>query len=195
MEPGIETRASSSDTLLDSIETLMSELSSGWSNKADSLTPPTSKSVSPGNDGVDRYDWAEHWARVDARTKEDERPKPPAATDPQQRQAPVAEDKPCYGSVKNFSRKFESPPEIKHPRVRRMTRRPKWIGPSSAESSASDVESMPRDKSRVRDLMEKPSYNYMAHWDFGFAAANKPRPLRPHNHSPRHRSQASKAEA
>lgn len=40
---------------------------------AEELTPPTSTSVVDGiqgGGGADRYDWANHWARVAARTEE-----------------------------------------------------------------------------------------------------------------------------
>lgn len=177
---GAESRNSSSDA--------MKWPSSGWSNKVDEdeLSPSTSTSAMnglQGGDGVDRYDWAIHWARVTARTAE-ERAKLPSATDPQQRTAPTAKDEPCYASLDEFSRKVDLASAAgysSNSRRRRSTKASERPGSVSGESNTTVVGSSLRDNKR--DPMETPSHKYMADWDFGFAAATMRTTPGPNNNS------------
>ncbi|KAK7704638.1 hypothetical protein SLS64_008402 [Diaporthe eres] len=175
---GFGSRTSSSDTL--------KSLCSGISNTVDELTPPTSVSIVngiEGGGGVDRYDWANHWARVAARTEE-EKVKLPPAINPQERQAPTAKDEPCYASLDEFSNQVDPASAATYPsnsRRRRSTRAPKRPGTASVESNATVVGSSPPDKREAP--IETPSHKHMDEWDFGFAAATTPSTPGPNNDS------------
>ncbi|KAG6365974.1 hypothetical protein INS49_000150 [Diaporthe citri] len=178
MKPVFESRNSSSDAL--------KSLCSGVSETVDELTPPTSTSIKNGSQGVggvDRYDWANHWARVAARTAE-ERDELPPAVDPQERQAPMAKDEPCYASLDEFSHLVDPASTAKYSsnsRRRRSTKAPKRPGSMSAVSNATVAGSSP--PNNRREPLEMPSYSLMADWDFGFSAATTPTTLRPANNS------------
>lgn len=185
---GPESRTSSSDATKGT--------SSGNSNKVEEISPPTSPSLTnglDGGDGVNRYDWAIHWARAAARTAE-ERDSLPQANNPHQRPAPVATGKPCYSPMDEFSRRFESPETAAYSsnsRRRRSTRAPKRLGSVSAASSAAAEGSKPS-YNRVGSL-EQSYYSGPADFDFGFDATAMPRPLRLVDRSSRPRSQDNKA--
>lgn len=152
-------------------------LSSGWSHKVDSSTPPSSASVRnrlSDHDGVSRYDWAFHWARAAASTEE-ERAKLPPAVNPRQGPAPTAKAKSCYSSMDEFSRKFDSAPTAKpssNTSVRRSTKAPGRIGSVSAESSATVAE--PRSSDDRGNMVDVSPSRSMSDFDFGFAPANIP---------------------
>jgi hypothetical protein len=113
---GLQSRSSSSES--------WKWLSSGSDNKKKSdATPPTPLSVEAGSDringmGIDRYDWAAHWARLAARTEE-ERGRLPPAINPQERPAPVAtpppeaEVKTYYADLDDLNRIYPAAPEGK----------------------------------------------------------------------------------
>lgn len=157
---------------------------------AEELTQPTSTSIVnrlQGGGGVDRYDWANHWARVAARTEE-ERAKLPPAVDPKERQVPMAKDEPRCASPDEFNLKIDPASTTKYSsnsRRRRSTKAPprpvyRYV---SAKSNATVVGLNPPDNKR--DPMETPSYRNMVEWDYGFATAmaTTPSTLRPSNDS------------
>lgn len=187
-KPNFGSKTSSSDSL--------EGLSSVWSNQVDSLTPPSSPSTTNKDDGVNRYDWAIHWARINAATEE-ERSRLPSAINPIQRLAPMPKDLPCYASLDEFDRIHASAPASEpssNSSVHRNTKTLRGPGSVSADSSATLVGSEPADDRT--NPMEKPSYKYMHDWDFGLAAATPPNmPGRGNYPSSRHRSQANRAEA
>lgn len=192
---GFGSRISSSDAL--------SGQSSGWSKKVDSLTPPTSPSTSRDDDGVIRYDWAFHWARVNARTEE-ERSRLPPAINPRQGPAPPPKKLLCY-TPPNFSRKIDSPGPAtpsssspapsrnSSPARRRSSSTAGQVRSARAKPRAAFVE--PESTDGMRESMQRLSYNDMVSWGFSPAAAARPGTLRPNGYPSRRRSRVNKAEA
>lgn len=144
---------------------------------------------------MDRYDWANHWARVAAPTSE-ERAKLPSAINPQERPAPIAKDEPCYASPDEFSRRVDPDSAAKYSsnsRRRRSIKAPERPGSLGTDSTAAVAGSNPPENRE--NFVESPSYKYMADWDFGFAAVTTPSSLRPDDYSSSLWSQVNQADA
>lgn len=172
-------------------------LSSGTDDKRESdpttSTPPSMVGEVDGN-GVDRYDWAMHWARLQARTEE-ERAKLPPAINPQERQAPATEAEPCYASLGEFSLNYSDAPRTSPSscsRGRRKKKTPERLGPgiSGSNTNAALVQ---RPTERGNEARHTPTPSEVSDFEFGFGSTTTSG--RPGNYSTRTVSRVGRAAA
>lgn len=163
-------------------------LSSSTDNKKkkSDATPstPSSMVVEINGGGVDRYDWAMHWARLQA-SSEEERANLPPAIDPQERPAPATEVDPCYASLGEFSLNFSAAPTTTssdRSRRRRKNTTPERLGPGTADfnTSAASVQRLAKGGNEARHT---PTPSEVSDFDFGFDSTTTSG--RPRNYSTR----------
>lgn len=191
--------------------TSSSEIWKGSSSEKDysESTPPTPLSVEAGEsheinwlgDGVHRYDWAFHWARLAARTEE-ERDSLPPAVNPQERPAPVAtpppeaEIKSCYASLDGLNRMFSAAPEGKPSRSSRRhgrARTSEQFGSGSANSNTT-VRARPLADDEI-EARHTPTPSEASDFGFGSGSTTTSNTLRPRNYSRKIVSHVDKAKA
>lgn len=171
-------------------------LSSGKSQEKSEPTPSTSLSVKnegvQAGDGVNRYDWAFHWARLAARTDE-ERDKIPPAINPQERKVRKEKVKACYESLDEFSRRFDPAPEAQPSRSSRCGSIKTHERPGSASAASCATVAGSRPTRDTRNRVITPSHSDVSDFDFGFSPAATSSTTRHGDYSSRPGNHANKA--
>lgn len=169
-------------------------VSSGTDDNPAPSTPPSMVGEVDGN-GVDRYDWAMHWARLQARTEE-ERNKLPPAVNPQERRAPATEAESCYASLGEFGLNYSATPSTSPSSCSRGRRKkkktPERLGPWNASSNTSAALGQ-RLAERENEARHTPTTSEVSDFDFGFGSTTTSG--RPGNHSTKTPSRVGRAKA
>lgn len=164
---GVESGIGSGTSSSDAARCLESDLSNKNKNKP---TPSTSISTRDGTVliGVDRYDWAIHWAPAEQKANLPEPWNPPEPRDT------APKNEPCYASLGEFSSWSDSSSTARTSDYlrRRSKETPKPSEPSTYKTSESIERPRPR-KSR-RKATYAPSDSALSEFDFGFGPATTP---------------------
>ncbi|KAJ0117974.1 hypothetical protein J7T55_014425 [Diaporthe amygdali] len=164
---GVESGTGSGSGSSDAVRCLESDFSNKKKNEP---TPSTSISTREGTvlTGVDRYDWAIHWAPAEQKANLPEPWNPPEPRDT------APKNEPCYDSLGELSSWSDSSSTARNSDYlrRRSNETPKPSEPSIHKTSESIGRSRPR-KSR-RKATYAPSDSALSEFDFGFGPATTP---------------------